>query len=203
MHHMLLHGLGQDHTSWDNVIPFLQPQSMDCPDLYKLVSDTLDYMNLVDALYDYCHLSNDKVNICGLSLGGILALEFAAKHPEKVDSLILIGVPHHIPKLLFLLQSFVFKFMPQSAFTKMGISKKDVISLVISMKHICIPDMLGKVKCPVFILCGEKDKVNMKSAYQLQAELVNSNVQIIPGAGHEVNVDKPEELATNIKTFWR
>ena len=56
------------------------------------------------------------VHLCGLSLGGILALDYALDHPENVKTLVLIGTPHKVPKFAFALQNVVFRFLPKSAF---------------------------------------------------------------------------------------
>ena len=40
---------------------------------------------------DFCNNQKEKLNLCGLSLGGVLALEFVKEYPERVNSIILIG----------------------------------------------------------------------------------------------------------------
>jgi pimeloyl-ACP methyl ester carboxylesterase len=56
--------------------------------------------------------------------GGILALDYVKKYPEKVNSIIIIGTPYDIPKVLFKIQSMIFHFMPDSQFNDMGCVKK-------------------------------------------------------------------------------
>lgn len=41
----------------------------------------------------------------------------------------------------------------------------------------------------------------MKSAKQLNNDIKNSTFKIIPNAGHEINIDNPEEFADIIKLF--
>ena len=96
--------------------------------------------------------------------GGILALDYVKKYPEKVNSIIIIGTPYDIPKVLFKIQSMIFHFMPDSQFNDMGCSKKDFITLVNSMSNHNIKNGLDKINCKSLILCGSKDKANMKSA---------------------------------------
>ena len=52
---------------------------------------------------------------------------------------------------------------------------------------------------PVTILCGEKDQANRKAAEQLAKLLPQSELCIIPGAGHEVNKCVPEAIAAVLK----
>ena len=42
--------------------------------------------------------------MCGLSLGGILALQYAIEHPEHIHALALIGTQYTMPKTLLRIQ---------------------------------------------------------------------------------------------------
>ncbi len=53
---------------------------------------------------------------------------------------------------------------------------------------------LKNIKCPVTILCGEKDRANRKAAKQLQKLLPQAELHLIPGAGHELNRNAPEAI---------
>lgn len=124
MNNILIHGLGQNEKSWTKVINYMNNDvPIITPNLFDLLKNN-DYN--YDVLYNKFEKEMnqyDSVDLCGLSLGGILALHYAKENPSKVNSLVLIGVPFTIPKLLFNFQLFVFKFMPQSTFLKLGISK--------------------------------------------------------------------------------
>ena len=49
-------------------------------------------------------LPPSRLNLVGLSLGGLLALNYAVQHPAQINSLVLIGTPYEIPKRLLKLQ---------------------------------------------------------------------------------------------------
>lgn len=51
-------------------------------------------------------------------------------------------------------------------------------------------------------LCGEKDKANKKAARELANHIPEAEFCTVKGAGHEVNVDVPEKLASIINAFW-
>lgn len=95
--------------------------------------------------------------------------------------------------------------MPKRIFEKLGCSKRDMISLLDSMKNLSIPDKAPHIKSSTLIICGEKEKdnINMKSAKQLNKVIQNSKFKIIENAGHEVNIDNPIELANTIYDFWK
>lgn len=175
-----------------------------CPNLFDLLDkDSYNYETLYRNFEAEIHQYKDIVNLCGLSLGGILALDYAKRCPDRINSLILIGVPYKIPKLLFNLQILAFKFMPKSSFKKLGLTKDAFISLLESMKDLKIDTNMEKINCKTLIICGEKDKFNRGSSKLFHEKMENSELRIIRKAGHEVNIDSPENLAQMILDFWK
>ena len=139
--------------------------------------------------------------MCGLSLGGVLALQYAAEHPARVASLVLIGTPYRIPHRMLALQSAIFRLLPKCAFRQMGFSKADVLRLSGSMAALDPAGFLPAVSCPTLILCGGKDHTNRAAAQEIAAALPRACLQIIPGAGHEANRDAPAQLALALARF--
>ncbi len=206
MKNILIHGLGQNNQSWSNTITNLRENGIDtlCPNLFEITDNTsVNYKNMYSAFSDFCNSQKEKVNLCGLSLGGILALDFVKEYPEKVNSIILIGTPYKIPKALFKMQSLIFHIMPKATFKKMGCSKREFITLVNSMSNLNIAKDLEKINCKSLIVCGSKDNVNMESAKLLNNSIKNSEFKIISNSSHEVNIDNPEELSNIIYEFWK
>lgn len=208
MINILVHGLGQDEKSWNEVKNQLNNNgiNVETPNLFSIVKNyQVNYDNMYKTFADYCNSFNEKINLVGLSLGGVLAIDYITEFPEKVNSIILIGTPYEIPKTIFTVQNIIYKFMPKRIFEKMGCSKRDMISLLDSMKNLSIPDKAPHIKSSTLIICGEKEKdnINMKSAKQLNKVIQNSKFKIIENAGHEVNIDNPIELANTIYDFWK
>ena len=208
MINILIHGLGQDEKSWDEVKNQLNNNgiNVETPNLFSIAKNyQVNYENMYETFADYCNSFNEKINLVGLSLGGVLAIDYITEFPEKVNSIILIGTPYEIPKTIFTVQNIIYKFMPKRIFEKLGCSKRDMISLLDSMKNLSIPDKAPHIKSSTLIICGEKEKdnINMKSAKQLNKVIQNSKFKIIENAGHEVNIDNPIELANTIYDFWK
>ncbi len=206
MVNILVHGLGQTEKSWDKIIEELDKSNIKAenPNLFELAKNyEINYENIYRTFCDYCNSFKEKINLCGLSLGGILSINYAIEYPEKVNSMILIGTTYKIPKKIFKLQNFIFKFMPKSTFENMGIKKNDFINLTNSMADLDIKSKVDNIKCKVLILCGEKDNVNMESAKQLNRNIKASKLEIIKNAGHEVNTENPKELARVISKYWK
>lgn len=206
MKNILIHGLGQNDTSWNMVSEKLEKNGIkvETPNLYSMIKDkSFDYNSLFNEFTDYFNSFDGKLNLCGLSLGGILALHYTKKFPNKVNSLILIGTPYKIPKFLFKVQGIIFHLMPKSTFEKIGCLKKDFITLVNSMSNLDMASDLDKIECRMLILCGEKDNQNMEDARLLNNNIKNSEFKIIKNASHEVNIDNPDETFNMINDFWR
>ena len=102
---VFLHGLGQKPEDWNPVINRLPKGSQAlCPNLYALERDGEDYPALYGAFEQYCDGLEGLLDLCGLSLGGVLALQYAAEHPERVSSLALIGARASMPGGLLAIQ---------------------------------------------------------------------------------------------------
>ena len=207
MKNILIHGLGQNDKSWNIVKEELEKFNIEVetPNLFDITkTNLLNYDNMYQELVNYLNGFDEKVNLVGLSLGGILAIDYANNFKDKVNSLILIGTPYKIPKALFTIQIIVYKFMPKKIFKKIGCSKKNIIELLNSMKSLNVEKNAPNIKCDTLILCGEKEKnnINMKSAKKLNEVIKNSKFKVIKNAGHEVNIDNPKELALTIYDFF-
>ena len=203
MSYIFVHGLGQNSSNWKETIDGLDiATNIECPDLFDLYIGELNYNNLYRRFSEYCDKFTEPLDICGLSLGGMLALNYAIDNPNKVHSLVLIGTQYSIPKKLMKLQNIIFKLMPEKYFSKIGISKKNIISLTISMMDLNFENDLEKITCPVLIICGEKDIANAKASKKLKKLLNTSTLKLIQNAGHEVNKDNPKQLSDELNEFF-
>lgn len=205
MKNILIHGLGQNSKDWDTIKNELETRGISpiVPDLFDLTKGReLDYPTVYQAFSELCESYKDKLNLCGLSLGGLLELNYAIQYPRKINSLVLIGTPFEIPKGLLKFQNIVFRFMPKAAFQNMGVSKKDFIRLSNSMTNLNFMELVATLGCPALILCGAKDKTNMESAKRFHEAMKNSKLVIVDDSGHEVNKDNPNELVSILQDFW-
>jgi len=162
-----------------------------------------NYVNLYAAFSEYCDNFSESLSICGLSLGGVLALHYVIEHPQKVKSLVLIAAQYKMPKKLLAFQNTVFRFMPNFMFQQMGLGKAQFIQLSKSMMKLDYSGELNKILCPVLVICGEKDNANKKTAKELASRLAHAELCMVEKAGHEVNVDAPTQLAKVLDDFIR
>lgn len=204
MQYMFLHGLGQDASAWNTTMSYVKADTnYICPDLFSLPNHgRADYSALYHGIEECCESVSGKINLCGLSLGAILAINYAVDHPEKVQSLALAGAQFKMPVMLLKLQNAVFRLMPEKSFAGMGLSKADIIGLTKSMMNLDFSGRLKDISCPVAVICGERDKANQKAARELAETIPGASLHLIKGAGHEVNRDTPKELAAVLNGFY-
>ena len=204
MKYLYLHGLGQNPDSWNRTIKEtkVSESSVSLSLSEMLEGKSTTYKELYSSFSGECDKENEEIVLCGLSLGAVLALNYAIDHPDKVKALVLIAAQYKMPKKLLKVQNMLFHLMPNSAFNKMGFKKADVISLCGTMAELDFSDSLHKVSCPVLIVCGEKDNANKKASKELASYLSDSHFHELLKAGHEANTEAPEELAAVLQEFY-
>lgn len=204
MQNILVHGLGQNASSWDNTLEYPDFKSeCGCPELSEFMKSEASYPALYKGFSDYCQTLPERINLCGLSLGGILALNYAIEHPDKVNSLVLIGTQYKMPKALLRFQNMIFRLMPSSLFKDIGFGKADFIGLSKSMMDLNFSAELERITCPAMVIVGEKDKPNRKAAEEMSKKIRGCEFKVIEKSGHEVNIDDPKRLAELISAFWK
>ena len=102
-----------------------------------------------------------------------------------MKSLVLIGTPHKVPKIMFSIQNVIFRLLPKSTFKGMAFNKKDTFILGNTMKELDFSHKVNVIKCPTLIICGDKDNLN-----------------IIKQTGHVVNEENPKELARILNDYY-
>jgi pimeloyl-ACP methyl ester carboxylesterase len=126
---LLIPGLGGTCSSWDCAANELASQAtLIMPELRgvgrseaKRPARNLSYLvaDLVE-LIDYLGL--DQTNVLGLSLGGIVAQEFAIEHPSRVSKLVLVSCAHRFGPYLREIASFLgnaLRHLPRDAYERM------------------------------------------------------------------------------------
>ncbi len=145
-------GLGMDHVSWLNQIPYFQQrytvvlpdnrgmgQSTGSDDPYTTELMAED----VAALLTKLHF--EKAHIVGNSMGGMIAQEFALSHPEMVDKLFLCSTFAKHPEMITLLKKGLSQFINHNdtddiSFLPESFTFRQVFSLL--LKHVFSKDFL-------------------------------------------------------------
>ncbi|MFT4029427.1 MAG: alpha/beta fold hydrolase [Protaetiibacter sp.] len=143
----------------------------------------------------------DKVHLCGLSLGAMIALQLALDHPERVRSLTLAAGQVKPPRALMAVQDAVFRLLPASVLEKQGARKEVLLSVMRAVGRADFSGRLDAVSSPTLVLCGEKDRPNMPAARALAAGIRGAELRIIPGAGHQSHMQTPGAFAALLGEF--
>ncbi|MEW6061052.1 MAG: alpha/beta fold hydrolase [Bacteroidota bacterium] len=179
------------------------------------------------------HLAIHKAILCGLSMGGYIALRFVERHPERVLGLVLCDTRSEADsnegkikrsaaiknvqingmktyaadsvKILFAQESFEKK--PEAVKLIQSIIERTAPlsiygTLLALAARTDTTASLPNIKCPTLIMVGEKDQLTPPSASQAMHEKIpNSELHIIPNAGHISNMENPEEFNKHLIEF--
>ena len=197
---IFLHGLGQDEHSWKKVQEALADVPTESLALFPRGNES--YQDIRQATLQHLQAEKQPFILVGLSLGGLLALDLADQALPHLKGLILSGTQYNLAdNFLYRLQIFVFKLIPKSIFTKQGADKSQMIRILTELRKVNLTDKIKKIKLPILLVCGSKDKPNLKAAYKLNKLLKNSQLCIIEKGGHTLNSQALEAFAQIIEKF--
>ncbi|MBB5748936.1 MULTISPECIES: alpha/beta fold hydrolase [Micrococcales] len=205
---VFLHGMGESADAWDAQRAAL-PSGFDslAVDVFGsgggsdgATSFSLDGAS--DTVLEHVERHGaDRVHLCGLSLGAMIALQFALDHAERVRSLTLAAGQVKPPRALMAVQGAVFRLLPAKVLEKQGARKDVMLSVMRAVSRADFSGQLDEVSSPTLVLCGEKDRPNMPAARALAAGIHGAELGIIPGAGHQSHMQAPEAFATLLGDF--
>jgi pimeloyl-ACP methyl ester carboxylesterase len=161
--------------------------------------------------------------LAGHSLGGAIALSLALSHPHDLSGLILIGTGARLRVLpSFLERARIDPQQTKQELTNMAVSpsNRDSIALTISQEQPIPPqspyilyrdlaacnqfditNRLYEISLPTLIICGSEDQLTPpKYSHFLHDHIPNSELHIIPNAGHYVMREQPSTVNALIKT---
>ena len=60
---------------------------------------------------------------------------------------------------------------------------------------------LARVVCPVLVVVGSEDGPSLHACHALAAAMPHARLVVVPGAGHVVNLQKPDEVSALMREF--
>lgn len=210
---------------YDVIVP-VHPGWDDVPGLEKID----DIHDMVLYYQDFCDaMGLTSFNLGGHSIGGMFAAEFAAARPDMVKKLVLtcpVGLwmdetpvtdlftllPNELPGVLVgdpnnpaLVDMFK---RPDDMDALAQMMYLQLTNFAATGKFIWpIPDKglkkrLHRVKAPTLIIWGDQDKLAPPAyAQAFASKITNSQIAMIPTAGHMVPVEQTESFAKEITAF--
>jgi pimeloyl-ACP methyl ester carboxylesterase len=228
---VLLHGAGFDHTTWALHSRWFAHHGFGvlAPDLpghgrspgapLPTIADMADW---TAALLDAAGTASAK--LVGHSMGSLIALETAARHPEKVTALSLIATAATMtvgPDLLKAAEANDHSAVDMVSIWGLGFQAELGGSLAPGLwMHYgaervlerCRPGVLfndlsacnsyqnalvaaARITVPATLILGERDMMTpARAGKALAAALPNSRTVVLSGAGHMMMVERPDEL---------
>lgn len=179
----------------------------------------------VIAMMDFLGIA--KASICGLSMGGHVAIQTAIYAGDRVERIILIGAIctnqfNCFERIVLPINRFSLRLMPMSWIAwsiSMGMgnfnpaAKPYVRKVVGGLNHDVFNrvwkavtsmesrDGLSKITCPTLILIGDHDSMTKRQQQYMHAHIQNSKLVTIKNAHHGTNLDNPEQVEKEMEKF--
>lgn len=192
----LLHGLGQTPQSWqDQVTAMPAGFKAVAPWLRGLRPGRAQEFSVEGAADDVLALLNqhgvEQMSLVGVSLGAMVALDAAIRSPETVSHLVLAAGQVNPPRSVVRMQRLVFSMVPAKRLASMGVEKKRFLQALDQAATIDYRSRLGLVTARTLVIVGADDKANLTAARDLAAGIPGARLEVIPGVGHQPNVEDP------------
>lgn len=235
---LMLHGNAESGDAWYAWTPILARQyRVVRPDMRGYGRSTpmpRDYSWTFDALIDdYCrlmdHLGIERFHLVAAKIGGTVARVFAARRPERVQSLTVVGTPQakrpgaeQIPSLI---EEYETKGAEHWArrtmdgrlgehFPAEGVEwwtrfmgRAPVSSLIGFNRGINYADIsaeLPKIQCPTLVITTEESGLGtVERTREWQRQIPHSRLQVLPGKSYHVAASDAEACARETLAFLR
>jgi len=231
---VFLHGVGSDKSVWRTqlehfgrdrrAIAFDYPGYGDSDPAPEGTSRD-DYAAAI--LYAMTKLGIGKAHVCGLSLGGVVAIAMHHRAPERCASLILADTfaVHPDGRAIYERSLAGSQDLPAMANARVDVllaqpaappvreevvatmSRIDPAAYRSGAEAVWLADQRERaaaIRVPTFVLVGAEDKVTPPSlSEELAALIPNAELQVIAGAGHLANLEKPVEFNRAVEEFIR
>ena len=173
---------------------------------------------------------SDHVVVVGISMGAAIALRYTLRYPDSIVGLVLASYPPpgdatSPPWALSLADAldtegseaagerYVWgggRFDAESAkFIRQGFLEHRPHALSATLRRVLAveppistrAEALRSLRVPTLLIAGERDAISVETTRQLEALLPDVRRVVIAGAGHVVNLEKPESFNEALRDF--
>jgi pimeloyl-ACP methyl ester carboxylesterase len=228
---LLIHGAGHDHDVWAPVAPALAAAGhrVIAPDLPAHGASGGQALTGIDAMADWVLaladvLGVDSFRIAGHSMGSLVALAVAARAPDRVHALYLLGSLAPMPVAPFVLDAVrkdpptawalinKFSFAPAEVLGEQRRLELEAANLERMQKQgaaVLATDLVAcdswldglqaasRVRCPVLLVSGDCDRMTPADAVvplRNAFTACDARLVILPGVGHASMQEAPQAL---------
>jgi 3-oxoadipate enol-lactonase len=232
---VLLHGFPMDSRAWQGVAD-RSPGRIITVDLFGFGRSQMNGPFTIDSVAEELHRQLEAMNalpcvMAGLSMGGYLALSFAAQFPDDLAGLVLVdtksiaddeNAKHARNEMIELVRTrgtpavadhlqprlFASTVNPEIARSfreiMLACSPMAIEHAIAAMRDRSDKTAaLANLKCPRLILVGEEDRITPPAlSLAMQKQSPGAELIVFHGAGHMLPYEQPHQVAHAISFFW-
>ncbi|MEM7343825.1 MAG: 3-oxoadipate enol-lactonase [Chloroflexota bacterium] len=233
---LFLNSLGSDLRIWDEILPHFANDYFiirhdkrghglsDCPPApYTIRDHAADVEGLLNGL------NIDQVILIGVSVGGLIALDYAIHNPAKVKGLVLcdtaakLGATDYWEERIGILRESGFSTLREAILSRWFspsfpeqfpaeyrgyanmLTRTPVagyIGTCEALRDADLREAATSIQAQSLVLCGAEDSATPPELVQgLADRLPNSHFELIDNAGHIPSLEQPEAMAQTISQF--
>jgi 3-oxoadipate enol-lactonase len=205
---ILLHGIGTGPGAWEPQVEALSGgREVLAPDLVPAYRRGLEA-----AVEEVVRLAaaHRAVELCGLSLGGLVALRVAAERFDENDRLVVCAafdrLPPGIRRRIRGLAAAT-RLVPQGFLHRQLVAelpeahRAQALAEIAPLRPRELSRLMweaagaevdpSRIAAQTLALCGERDEANLPLARALAQRVRSSRFEVVPDAGHVANLDNP------------
>lgn len=233
---VFLNSLGTDLRIWDELIPYFAGHYRlirydkrghglsDCPPApYSIRDHAADLAGLLD------YLEIQKAVLVGISVGGMIALDFAATWPQRVQKLVLcdtaavIGTAEYWDERINTLRNHGMEYLSETILQRWfepSFAERSPAAFrgyhnmltrtplegytgtCEAIRDADLTESTRTINIPSLVLCGSEDMATPPNIVRsLLGLLPDVSYAEIPGAGHLICIEQPDATAVQIDSF--
>jgi len=193
---VLLHGSGRSGRMWGPALAGLSAEwHVLAPDLpgFGRSEGPFTMAGAVQAVCGMIAVQTAPVHLCGVSLGGVVAVRAAAQLGSQVASLMVTGTPvvpgRDLPAALRRFRRLPAPLLP--LFSDVA-GRAEWLRMLDELERTDLRGYLPQVTAPALVVCGSRDWRAMPAACELAGGLPGGRLWVAPHQGHSWPSTSPE-----------
>jgi 3-oxoadipate enol-lactonase len=200
---VLLHGSGRASRMWQPVLQDLSAEwHVLAPDLpgFGRSAGPFSVWRAAHTVAEIAAVQTAPVHLCGLSLGGLIAVRVAAQLGTQVASLTVTGTPV-VPRRDFPAALRRYRRLPRALLPMFSdvAGRRDWLRMLDELEATDVRDCLPLVTAPALVICGSRDWRAVPAACELAKGIPGGRVWVAPHQGHNWPMTSPQ-LFTKVLT---
>jgi 3-oxoadipate enol-lactonase len=202
---VLLHGSGRASRMWGQVLEDLSAEwHVLAPDLpgFGQSQGPFTVAGAAHAISEIAAVQTAPVHLCGMSLGGVIAVRAAAELGHQVASLTVTGTPvvprRDAPSALHRYRSLPGPLLRM--FSDVA-GRRDWLRILDELEATDLRDYLPLVTAPTLVVCGSRDWRAVPAACELAKGIPGGRVRIAPHQGENWPATAPGLFSRIVTEF--